>query len=205
VSSPIPKVIHRIWLGTQMPAWEAELGERWRAMHPGWRVRTWRDWEIPALRHQLRFDRASSPAAKADIARLELLYRYGGIYVDTDVEPLRPFDDLLGEDVTCFLGREDDRWLGTAVLAAAPGHPFVGILLDALDDAIGRHPDASPNVQSGPKFVTSVYDVSPPAIQASVVVHPPAVFYPYHFSEPARRHGPFPDAFAVHRWSGSWT
>ena len=199
----IPRRIHRIWLGGPMPPEVAEYGQRWKELHPGWQVRTWRDWDLPALRHQVCFDLATTPAASADIARLELLQRFGGLYVDTDAEPLRPFDPLL-EESTCFLGREDDRWIATGVIGATPHHPFVNRLLDRLGRSVLSNPGAPPNEVSGPKFVTAVYAELPVSERAHVTVYPPAYFYPYHFSEPDRASGPFPDAYAVHHWSHSW-
>ena len=65
-----------------------------------------------------------------------------------------------------------------------------------------------PNRQTGPYFVTAeleAYACTSVGRQHKVVVFPPEMFYPYHFSEPERRHENFPGAVAVHHWSGSWT
>ena len=202
---PIPRVIHRIWVGGPLPRRAARYGREWQALHPGWTVRTWRDWDLPALRHQEWFDRAESPAQRADIARLELLHRHGGVYVDTDFEPLRPIDALVA-GTACFLATEDGRWLSTGIMGNVPGHPFVADLLDGLPGSILDHPDAPVNEQTGPKFVTrryAAYAATHP--DDPVAVFPPALFYPYHFSEPERRDEAFPEAFAVHHWGGSWT
>ena len=66
-------------------------------MNPGWLVHTWREWDLPGLRNQLWFDAAAHPAQRADIARFELLHRFGGIYVDTDFAPLRPIEALVAD------------------------------------------------------------------------------------------------------------
>jgi mannosyltransferase OCH1-like enzyme len=199
----IPRLIHRIWLGGAVPMDVAERGHVWAERNPGWEVRTWRDWELPALRNQFWFDQASTPALRADIARLEMLHRFGGVYVDTDVEPLRPIEPLI-EDVGCFLASEDDQWLGTAVIGAVPRHPFITALIDGVGASIATQPNEPPNVVTGPKYVTRLYHERRNREAADVTVFPPALFYPYHFSEPERRHGPFPDAYAVHHWSQSW-
>jgi len=200
----IPKIIHRIWLGSSMPTALALLGTRWAELHPEWRVVTWHEWNLPALRNQQWFDRATAPAQKADIARLELLYRYGGVYVDTDSEPYRPLDDLVGA-TSCFIASEDGRWLSTGVVGSTPRHPFVRTLVDGIEASIITKPGAPPNEQTGPKYVTSVYvDYQRDPASEPVAVFPPALFYPYHFSEPERRDQEFPDAYAVHHWSMSW-
>lgn len=200
----IPKVIHRIWLGGPMPPVVARYGKAWRDLHPGWLVRTWRDWDLPALTHQEWFDRAASPAQRADIARLELLHRYGGVYVDTDFEPLKPLDDLIA-GTSCFIATEDGRWLATGIMGAVPGHPFVADLIDGLPGSIQENRDAPPNQQTGPKYVTGRYRAYTEAHPDDpVTVFPAALFYPYHFTEPERAGDAFPDAYAVHHWSHSW-
>src|SRR4029079_13347754 len=67
-------------------------------------------------------------AELADLVRLEALWRWGGIYVDSDCEPFRPLDSLLG--VPAFAAWEDSRSVPNAVLGAAPGHPAIRKCLD---------------------------------------------------------------------------
>ena len=199
----IPKIIHRIWLGGSMPAREADFGHRWQMLHPGWTVRTWREWNMPALRNQDLFDAATHPAEQADLARLELIHSYGGVYVDTDYEPLRPLDDLLAA-VDCFLAAEDERWIAVGIFGAAPRHPFIGKLIDDVRLSAADR-DRPINERTGPKFMTAAYhewcERNP---GADVTVFPAALFYPYHFTELERAGESFPEAYAVHRWQGSW-
>jgi mannosyltransferase OCH1-like enzyme len=201
----IPKLIHRLWFGPEPPRRVVELEDDWRRMNPGWRVRTWREWDLPALRNQLWFDSAAHPAQRADIARLELLHSFGGIYVDTDVAPLRPVESLIAA-TECFFGAEDHQWLGTAIFGTRAGHPFLTKLIDGIGSSILAQPGAEPNEQTGPKYVTACHlEYARDEPHHPIAVFPPALFYPYHFSEPERRGGPFPEAYAVHEWSMSWT
>jgi mannosyltransferase OCH1-like enzyme len=201
----IPRLIHRIWFGPEPPARVVELETAWREMNPGWSVHTWREWDLPVLRNQLWFDAAEHPAAQADIARLELLYRFGGVYVDTDLTPLRPIEPLIAE-IEFFIGAEDHQWLGTAIIGSRPQHPFLTMLIDGIGPSILAHPGEEPNVQTGPKYVTASHlEYARNASAPPVAIFPAALFYPYHFSEPERRNGPFPEAYAVHEWSMSWT
>ena len=199
----ITKVIHRIWLGPVEPPDFVGFGERWAELHQGWRVITWRDWSVPSLVNQTLFDDASGPAHRADILRLELLRRYGGVYVDTDMEPLRPLDELLAHD-QCAFGREDDRWVGTGIVAATRGHPFIEHLCRAMTDRKAAMRSAPPNESLGPKWITYELGRGAPGSE-TVTVYPPQVFYPYHFTELHRRNERFDDAYAVHHWAHSWT
>lgn len=63
----------------------------------------------------------------ADIARLHCIYNYGGIYMDTDCEVLKPFDDLLNCGV--FACYESPNLIATCVLGAKRYHPWVGLML----------------------------------------------------------------------------
>jgi mannosyltransferase OCH1-like enzyme len=182
----------------------AAFGRAWTDLNPGWVLRTWREWDLPALRNQMWFDRAPSFASRADIARLELLYRFGGVYVDTDEEPLRPIEALIA-DTSCFIATEDGQWLATGVVGSAPRHPFIALLVDGIAQSILANVDAPPNVQTGPKYVTRRWMEYEKSVNAPPVsVFPPSLFYPYHFSEPEKAGGPFPEAYAVHHWAKSW-
>ena len=200
----IPRVFHRIWMGGGIPARDEGYGRAWLELNPGWEMRTWREWNLPALRNQALFDRAPSYASRSDIARFELLYRFGGVYIDTDFEPLRPIEPLLA-DVACFVPAEDHQWLGSAILGCAARHPFMGLLVDGIDASISPDPSAPPNEQTGPKYVTDRYYDYLASGGPDVAVFPPGLFFPYHFSEPEREGGPFPDAYAVHHWANSWS
>jgi mannosyltransferase OCH1-like enzyme len=182
-----------------------ELEGAWRDTNPGWTVHTWREWELPVLRNQVWFDAATSPAQQADIVRLELLQRIGGVYIDTDFVPLRPIEELV-EATDFFIASEDGHWLSTGIVGARPAHPFLTVLVDGIGPSILSRPGGPPNEQTGPKYVTARYlDYSRDAAAPPIAIFPPALFYPYHFSEPEQREGPFPEAYAVHEWSMSWT
>jgi mannosyltransferase OCH1-like enzyme len=195
----IPKLFHRIWFGGPEPAGHRQWLRSCQRLHPGWEIRTWTDTNLPPLRNQRRFDEADHPAEMADLARLEMLHRYGGVYLDTDVETLQPLDDALA-GIDGFAGFEDDLWIGTAILGAVPGHPLFAAAVEQV-----ALPRPGPiNERTGPKFFTRLVNrmALPPE---QFRVFPPSAFYPYHFIEPHRAAGPFPGALAVHHWSASWT
>ena len=198
----IPKILHRIWLGgTSVPDTSRRYWDEWSRLHPGWQMNTWTDRNIWPLRNQDQFDRAAAPAQRADILRLEVLSRFGGVYVDTDFQPLRPLDDLMAT-TECFLAREDDQWIAIGIMGAQPGHGFIDHLIDALPGSFEN--GGSITEQTGPRFVTRGFWEWSALGHATPTIYPPELFYPYHFSRPEDRDGPFPHAYAVHHWAGSW-
>ncbi len=199
----IPRIIHRIWPGEDpLPDDLAALGETWAAHHPGWEMKLWRPSDLPPLRNQELFDRATSYALRSDIARYEILLRYGGIYVDTDFECLRPFEDLLG-GVEAFIGTENHRHLTNALMGAVRGHPLMEAIVAAIPGSIAANPQGRPNETTGPYLVTAVVD-SDPALRDGLLVCEPDVFYPYLYNEQYRSDEEFPESYAVHHWAGSW-
>lgn len=204
----IPRHLHRIWVGGPMPPDLLHLGLPWFLMHHEWEWTTWTDGDFGWLQNQDLFDHAEEFVGpdevgqfRADVARIEILHRYGGVYVDCDMEARKPFDPLL--EVGCFAGFEDPagRWVNNAVLGAEPGHPFLAALIEALPGSVERARKAGirrPNRFSGPQFVTPIWRKR---FRDQVTVHPHSYFYPYSYRELDRRGEEFPDAYAVHHWN----
>ncbi len=195
----IPRIIHRT-LPTKV---DRTIEGFWRSMqrlHPGWEMMTWREPLDPAafpLTSGL-WDQCESGAQKADIVRLELLVTYGGIYVDADVEGLRPFTSLLGAGA--FAGWEDNTTIPNAVMGCEPGHPA---FVEMLSVASAKLAAGKPTWHIGPGTTTPVLQK-----RDDVLLLPPGSLYPYHYLEMRRRRENFrvtePWAFCVHHWHGSW-
>jgi inositol phosphorylceramide mannosyltransferase catalytic subunit len=127
----IPRVFHQIWLGEAEFPYTAER-ETWRRRHPDWEHRLWTEADVPGdLRLTEAANRLRQPAERADILRLELLYRHGGVYVDADFECVKAIDPLL-EGVTCFLGLLDSGRVSNAVIGSMPEHPLLGRAMDEV-------------------------------------------------------------------------
>jgi inositol phosphorylceramide mannosyltransferase catalytic subunit len=190
----IPQVVHRIWLGdAEMPPELVEYGESWRRHHPRWKFKLWRDRDLRRLVPAESVGRARHRTELSDLLRFAVLRRHGGVYVDTDVECLRPFDELLhGHKVV--LGYEQPGRVGSAVLASVPGHPF---FVDAAQQA-ARNVGLGANSAdaTGPYLLTLLARDYP-----EVTILPPEAFYAYGWDEPERRHDEFPGSYAVHHWA----
>lgn len=198
-SGDIPKIIHRTVPERRSQA----VNQFWREfgkMYPDWDLRSW-DEPLDANDFPITsplWDRCQSGAQKAGLIRLELLWTYGGIYVDSDVQPLRRMDELL----TCqvFGAWEDANCVPDAVLGAVPGHPAVA---EMLNMAAERLMDGQDAWHTGPGVTTTVMPK-----RSDVTVFPPGAFYPYHYLEKARAKENFrqtsPWSYCVHHWHGSW-
>ncbi len=194
---PIPKLIHRVWLGdAPMPEKMVRCGESWREHHPGWKQRLWTDRRLPRGVDRAALARCGNAAERSDVIRYHVMSRYGGVYVDTDFECLRPLDPLI-TNISAFAGYEERGRVASGIVGSAPGHPAFRRLADEVARSAGRgiQPDAT-----GPPLITRVLRDHP-----EVMVFPREIFYPYHWTELHLAGGPFPEAYAVHHWTLSWT
>lgn len=201
----IPKRFHRLWLGGPEPEWTRPFKQTWLDHHPGWEMVEWDDGsvaELFPLHNQQVFDSAeavcpSSPGQlKGDIVRYEILYRFGGVYIDTDFECLRSIEPLL-EGIGAFAAKEDKTWVNNAIMGAVPGHPLLGDLVRHLRPNVVRFPGRKPNVLTGPQFLTKVI-----ARHKEVEVYGSELFYPYNYADTGSVSvdDRFPEAYAIHHW-----
>jgi hypothetical protein len=197
--TPIPRVIHRIWLGGPLPERERDLGETWRLHHPDWQLRLWLDGDAPPLVNQALFDAAESPAQRADILRYELLLRHGGVAVGADLECRRSIDALL-DGVELFCVRGDDFRLTDDLIACRPGHPAIAAMVAAQPDSMAWRPRHPRDEQTGADLLTQVIAEQEALGGPVATVFGPERFFPYHWTEPHRAAEPFPDAYTVRRW-----
>lgn len=199
----IPKVFHRAWFGPPMPVEFARHGDGWLAHHPDWELRSWTIDNLPSLVNQALFDHADeivprdADRFRADVARYDLLYQFGGVWLDADFECRRSLEPLLA-GVSAFAAWEvDDRWVSNAIMGAVAGHPFVHHLVGALPRNVNRHQSARvTNPMTGPTYLTRIWRQH----FGSVVIFPSRLFYPYLWNELDRMTEDFPDAYAVHHW-----
>src|SRR5215218_7638574 len=103
----ISRVFHQIWLGGKpLPPQFKKFADKWLELNPGWTMEWWTDDRVKAgedIVNRKEFEAADKMAAKSDILRYELVWKHGGIYIDTDFEPLQPIEELL-DGVNGFYG-----------------------------------------------------------------------------------------------------
>lgn len=71
----------------------------------------------------------------ADYLRLFHLYEKGGVYLDSDMDLLRPLDDLMGHDF--FVGKEENGFIANSVIGSVAGHPILKACLDEMENLDG--------------------------------------------------------------------
>lgn len=198
--------MHMIWLGGELPPVLKRFTESWKDHHPSWTFVMWTDATLPELKNRSFIENAERfvPEAnvgqfKADILRYEILERFGGVYVDTDFECLKPIDALL-DGVEAFAAWEkQDVWVNNAILGCVPHAPFIKRCVQGLAWSIASNKGSRPNVSTGPQYLTRLFREDPEGL----TVFDQKLFYPYSYSETSRIGEEFPDAVAVHHWNNA--
>jgi inositol phosphorylceramide mannosyltransferase catalytic subunit len=158
---PIPRVLHWIWLGDRpVPDAHRRYRRGWMKRHPGWTLRCWTEETLPPdLQQKAVYETLRVPAERADILRLEVLWREGGVYIDTDVECLRPVDALI-DGCEFVIGDSKPGRSNNAFIGAAPGHP---ILAQALREVRPRRFPGVDKHATGPHFLDRIVRQHPEA------------------------------------------
>lgn len=133
----IPKIIHYCWFGRgQMPDLAIKCIKSWQQYLPDYELKLWNEdyFDINSNQYVKEAYEARKFAFVTDYVRLYALYTEGGIYMDTDVEIVRPLDDLL--HLPAFSGYESNKYnnFPTGLMASAKNGIWVKEQLDYYTD-----------------------------------------------------------------------
>jgi inositol phosphorylceramide mannosyltransferase catalytic subunit len=205
----IPKIIHHIWLGSPMPELYKEFRRTWIDKHPGWKFMFWDDERIAkfGLINQAQYDAAHNFGQKSDIARYEILYRFGGLYVDTDFVCLQSFDRF-HKSLNFYSGIAYDSnvVMFNGLIASAPNHPILQDCIYRLS-LRSRNPNRVYRImeETGPYYFTRCV-LNRMSECEGVVMFPCIYFYPFFGGLTADYNEYLNDknSFAVHLYHSSW-
>ena len=136
----IPKVIHYCWFGRNpLPKSAKKCIASWKKYLPTYEIKEWNEdnFDVNIIPYTRDAYEAKKYAFVSDYARFWILYHYGGVYFDTDVEVIRSMDDLIEKGA--FMGWEKPNSLGISSIApglglAAPkNHSFYKEILSGFE------------------------------------------------------------------------
>ncbi len=147
----IPKVIHYVWVGdSPLSPLAQNCIKSWQEYLPDYEFRFWNESNIPVDNEFIKTMYARKRwAFVADYVRFWALQNEGGIYLDTDTEVLKSFDDLL--DHQAFFGQTKDGVTAAGVIGAVPSHPVISKILSVYEDYF-----SVPEERTSPQIVTTV-------------------------------------------------
>lgn len=214
----IPKIIHLCWLsGDAYPTKIAKCLESWEKYLPDYEIMLWDTkrfdlstsiWVRQAFEHK-------KYAFAADYIRFYALYHYGGIYLDSDVEVLKSFDDLL--DLPYFIGAEKAQTPEAAIIGAEKGCDWIKQCLDYYTNRPFVKGDGGLDIKTLPDImIQQIEQIKPIRVlsledslnirkldmQKEVLEFNDAFFSPKVFD--SREVEITPYTYAIHHYQNSW-
>ncbi len=214
----IPKIIHYCWFGgAPVPKEYQRYIESWRKYLPDYEIRRWDETNYDV--HCIPFSSEAYGVGKfayvSDYARLRLLYEQGGIYFDTDVEVIRPLDDIIAHGPFMAFEKNSNAPEGDVLnvaiglgFAVEPHNPILREILDFYESHHYIYPDGHMEQITIVKIVTDILkrrglsrsDV--PVEVDGITVYPWDYFCPVEFL--SSKLEITENTRTIHHYSASW-
>lgn len=207
----IPKIIHYCWFGDKpLPNMAIKCIRSWKKYCPDYEIRCWneKNFDINVCPYVAEAYEEKAWAFVSDYARLWIIYNYGGIYLDTDVELLKNIDNLLKYDV--FMGFENTQYVNTGVgFGSCPRSGVIKAMLEEYDnihfkDDNGRE-DRLPCPERNTKALLKyslVQNGKTQLLRENVLVLAPEFMSPIDY-ESTEMHKT-QNTISIHHFSASW-
>ena len=206
----IPKIIHYCWFGRKpKPKLAEKCIKSWKKYCPDYEIIEWNEdnFDVSAAPLYVRQAyEAGRWAFVTDYVRLLGMLKMGGIYMDTDVEVVKPLDPYLKHEA--FAGFEADDRVQTGLMACEKGFPLFEEFLHHYDDASFLNPDGSANVTTNVTVLTNLCRkyglVTDGRFQtvAGLTIYPKEVFCPVDFD--TEKLHKTRKTVTIHWFSASW-
>lgn len=206
----IPKVIHYCWFGgAELSPLARECIASWEKYLPDYEIRLWNEenFDINSNKFAREAYAAKRWAFVSDYVRAYVLYEYGGIYMDTDVEVLQNLDRFLVHPA--FAGFENSTLISTGIIGTRSKHWWIGELLEYYKNRSFYRENGKADIKPNTFLLTGLakqhgfaegnrYQV----LVDDVHVYPSEYFCP----KSPRNHQIVltPNSYAIHHFEGSW-
>lgn len=208
-SSKIPKKIHYCWFGRgEKSDLINKCIESWKKFCPSYEIIEWNEDNFNILSNgyvKEAYD-AKKWAFVTDYVRLYVLYYFGGIYCDTDVEILRPLDDFLNQEA--FSGFESMDSVSTGIIGSKQGNKMIGELLNFYKDKHFILENGMMDLTTNVIYITNVFSKLGLVFNNKkqningFVIYPQIYFCPNNLSRifniPSKR------SYTIHHFDSSW-
>ena len=209
IAERIPKKIHQIWLGSELPDKYRKWTYSWKAFNPDWEYKLWTDANTNEviLSDRGLFDSIKSMGQKSDYLRYHVLNQFGGIYIDTDFECLKSIDPLSYLDFYTGVGYPGDVELYIGLIASTPHHFITEHIVNSLKVTPSETNWRKIFECTGSFFFTRKFLEVVKKDTEGVVAFPMGFFYPVpnNFRKAGAPYSYVkPCSFAIHHWEVSW-
>lgn len=206
----IPRLVHYCWFGRGekpkkivmcLKSWQRHLGD--------YQFMEWNEdnFDIHSNVYVKQAYEAKKYAFVSDYVRLFALYLHGGIYMDTDVEVIKPLDRFLHHDA--FSGFEDEVYLQSGTMGAVKGHPWMKELMDHYHSRSFLLSDGTLDTTTNTSMMTKqcsaqglVLNGQYQVLNNGVTFYPRTYFSPYDYINGGNYITD--ESYTIHHFAKSW-
>lgn len=205
----IPKKIHYCWFGDKpLSDKEEKYMKSWQQYCPDYEIKRWneKNFDIQAFSYVKKAYDLKQWAFVSDVARLYALMTEGGIYLDTDMEIIRPLDYFL--QFPAFLGFEIETRIATGIMGSEAHHPFITELFHDYEERPFQRAEKTEDVETNVIRITKIlqtYGLKPNNTKQrirDIEIFPRDTFSPKNYY--TRKIDATENTYAIHQFSGSW-
>lgn len=205
----IPKIIHYCWFGHgEKPKLAQKCIESWQRILPEYEIIEWNEdnFDLDAFPYARQAYESKKFAFVTDVVRLFALYTHGGVYMDTDVEILKPIDSLLEYDAVS--GFETTNLIPTGLMASQKGNRIIGELLNDYKSRNFINEDGSLNLTTNVIYITETLSKYGIRLNNQFQIVAGFAFLPSDYLCPKSvKDGKIrltENTLAIHHFAGSW-
>lgn len=206
----IPKIIHYCWFGgNPLDETAKKCIESWKIHCPDYEIIEWNEanFDINCCQYIREAYDAKKWAFVTDYARLKVVYENGGIYLDTDVEILKPLDDLLSN--TAFFGFQNENLIATGLgFGAQKGCEILNELMLDYKDVSFCLPNGTYDLTPCPERNSEVFIKYGFKMDNSLQVLDGVVIYPSEYFCPKNSRTlkleVTKNTYTIHHFAGTW-
>lgn len=218
IMNSIPHTIHYCWFGREeKPELVLRCIASWRKYMPHYEIREWNEdsYNVFLSKYSEEAYRLKSYAHVSDFARFWIIYHHGGIFLDTDVELLKPLDPLVEKGpFMAFEAQPEPPFSVLGIVntglgfAAYPGHPFIA---EVLQHYRSQH-FVLPNGKQGANVVMRVTKLLnlPQALRHTdgtvaakgITIYPEEMFCPHNYYTGSENITS--QTYTIHHYAASW-
>lgn len=201
----IEKKIHYVWFGGEKPEKVRKCIESWKKYLPDYEIFEWNEKTYNVKERNKFFQKCYHRklwAFVADYIRIDVLYHYGGIYLDTDMEIIKDITPLL--DIDLFLGYENEEKMSFGILGVVPKHELFKELYEFYQKEIWKSSsyvitDILTQIMERKygKDINEYY-------KKGIIVYPKEYFYPFYYDEIFKEECITTNTYGIHWWGKSW-
>jgi mannosyltransferase OCH1-like enzyme len=204
----IPKTIHYCWFGRgQMPKLAIKCLESWDVHLSGFERKLWTEdnFDLNINPYVKEAYESRKFAFVTDFVRLYALYNEGGIYMDTDVEVLKPLDKFL--DLPAFSGFESAGYVPTGIMASEKNGKWVKELLEYYDNRHFILPDGSFDMTTNTAIISNHMQANGFVLKNGYQVYRNCMhMFPFEYFSPLQYGKIFltENSHTIHHFASSW-